>query len=169
MRKLKAPKRFACVALFLSLISLISLGDTEPMPIQRYPALTLKTELLFQVERNEVRLEVVENYTSYMPEPEYTFALWDGRTNHFLYVKFPVKDLEELVERLSMCLDGPNFPYVIYPSPGFYNPRASLQILSLVDSVLVRMVNWETQFFIQIKLTLEDAKELMQALEEALG
>jgi len=123
-------------------------------------------KLLLRIDHKDAALEI--GYSSTY-EPEVCIALFSKQFGKLTYDWW--EDIHDLRGPLSQYLIAPNKEFSCIYRPDKYDPR-HFQVLGLRDTVLVRDVcyhsNEESYHYIVIKLSLDEAQELVDALSAAL-
>ena len=135
-------------------------------------------KLFLRIDHGDVALEIggTEEAGGISGDPNVRIALFSNQFGEFtnnVWVLVGGKwgdlvDFRDLKDSLSRYLATSNKAlFCIYPSD-FYNPDEMFQVLALGDSVLIRGICEDDDHFIAIKISLDEAQELVDALSVAL-
>lgn len=140
--------------------------------------------LFLRIEHGDVALEIggTEAGSSTSDEPEVHIALFSSYLGKYIDNKWwlvanmefeshDLADFRNLRDSLSRYLAAPNKGLAcIYP-PDEYDPDLGLQILGLGNAILIRGTKDEDKasFFVEIKLSLNEAQKVVEALTTALN
>ena len=134
-------------------------------------------KLFLRIDHGDVALEIGGTEAGgFSDQPDVRIALFSNQFGEFtnnVWVLVGGKwgglaAFRDLKDSLSRYLATSNKAlFCIYPSD-FYNPDEGFQVLGLGDSVLVRGTVTDGDHYIVIKLSLDEAQKLVDALSTAL-